>query len=330
MNAQGIGGKKSYAVRRLVSRFALRMAALFVVIWGAVTLAFFAIKLVPGDPVDVMLGPHSQVGPEERALIRTDLGLDYPLWQQYLLYIGRLLRGDLGMSYQLRQPVSQVIGSQLGATVQLSVAALLCATLLVLLGAVIGRTPWLRGIVGTIELVAVSAPVFWSGLILLSVFSFGLGWFPVAGSQGIPSLVLPALTIAIPVSAVIGQVLRRGIESAEKEPFVETVLSRGVAPSRLLTHHTLRHAANGTLTLGAYVAGSLMAGAVLVESIFGRPGLGRVTLSAILARDLPVVLGVVLFIACIFVVINTIVDVVSEIIDPRLARATVSVRGSRP
>ncbi len=306
-----------------MTRLGARILGLAVVIWGAITLAFFALKLVPGDPVDVMLGPHSQVGPEERALIRTDLGLDGPLWQQYVTYLGRVLRGDLGMSYQLRKPVVEVIGAQLGATIQLTIASLLFAAVFLALGLFIARTPSLRGLLGIVELVAVSAPVFWTGLMLLAVFSFGLNWFPVSGSQGLPSLILPALTIAIPVSAVIGQVLRRGIETAEEHPFVETVRARGVGPTRLLTHHTLRHATNGTLALGAYVAGSLVGGAVLVESIFGRSGIGRVALTAILARDLPVVLGVVLLVAFVFVVINAIVDAASGLIDPRLTRATV-------
>nr|WP_243848650.1 ABC transporter permease [Lysinibacter cavernae] len=303
----------------------MRIAGLLVVIWGAVTIAFFSIKLVPGDPVDIMLGPSGQMSQEKRDQIREGLGLDLPVWDQYTAYLGRILRGDLGESYQLRKPVVEVIGSQLAATLQLTAVALAIAVLLIACGALLGRRAKWRGAITAVELIAVSAPVFWTGLLLLGFFSFLLGWFPISGSKGVSSVILPAVTIAIPISAVVGQVLRRGIESAEQEPFIETVRARGVAPTRLLTHHTLRHAANGTLTLSAYIAGSLIGGAVLVETIFGRSGLGRVTLDAILARDLPTVLGVVLVIAFVFVAINTVVDLLSEVIDPRLSRAVVGM-----
>ncbi|GAA3584258.1 ABC transporter permease [Klugiella xanthotipulae] len=310
---------RSRQVHVIARAVLLRLGGLVVVLWGTVTLAFFALKLVRGNPVDIMLGTHGQIAPSRRAEIESDWGLDLSWGEQYIRYVVRVLSGDLGTSYQLRKPVAQIIGDQLVPTLQLSATALLIATLLVSLGALLGRRRWMRRVLGTVELVAVSAPIFWTALLLLTVFSFALGWFPVSGSRGLNSLVLPAVTIAIPVSAMVGQMLRQGIERAEAEPFIETVRARGVGPGRLLTHHTLRHAANNTLTLGAYIAGSLVGGAVLVETIFGRSGLGRVMLTAILGRDIPVVLGAILVIALVFVVVNTAVDVLSAVIDPRLS-----------
>lgn len=308
-------------IRRIVGH----AASLVVVLWGAATLAFLAFRVIPGDPVDVMLGPRAQVSEAIKDGIRAELGLDRPPFEQYVSYLGQLLRGDLGESYQLRMPVAEVIGRQLGATLQLTVLALLIAVLLALAAALLARGAVSRGVVAGIELVILSSPVFWIGLVLLSVFAFGLGWFPVSGTRNPATIVLPAVTLALPVAALLGQVLRDGIESAERQPFATTVRARGAGHARLTLHHTLRHGAAGALTLTAYLVGSLLGGAVLVETVFARPGLGRVTLSAITDRDLPVLSGIILLSAFTFVVVNLAVELVHPLLDPRLrtaARAT--------
>ena len=157
--------------------------SIVLVLWGAATLAFLAFRVLPGDPVGAMLGPQAQVSEAVKAQIRTELGLDRPLWQQYLSSLGDLLRGDLGTSYQLRMPVSEVIGAQLGATLQLTGLAFAIAVLLALAGVLLARRPLSRGLVAAGELIVLSSPVFWIGLLLLGVFAFGLGWFPVSGSR---------------------------------------------------------------------------------------------------------------------------------------------------
>nr|WP_277987151.1 ABC transporter permease [Microbacterium esteraromaticum] len=215
-------------------------------------------------------------------------------------------------------PVAEVIGRNLAPTVQLTLLALVIGVVLALTVALLARRGAPRAIASAVELVVLSSPVFWIGLILLSVFAFGLGWFPVAGTRNPATIVLPAITLALPVAALIGQVLRDGIEQAERQPFAETVRARGAGPVRLTLVHTLRHGASGALTLTAYLVGSLLGGAVLVETVFARPGLGRVTLTAILDRDLPVVTGIIMLSALVFVVINTIVELVHPLIDPRL------------
>lgn len=302
----------------MLRRIAALAGSMAIVLWGAATLAFLAFRLIPGDAVSVMLGPQAQVSEEVKAGIRADLGLDRPVWEQYLDHLGRLLRGDLGESYQLRMPVAEVIGRQLGATVQLAALALALALVLALAAALGARRGAARGIVVAIELIVLSSPVFWIGLVLLGVFAFGLGWFPVAGSRSAASLVLPAITLALPVAALIGQVLRDGLDAADREPFAETVRARGAGPLRFTWHHGLRHGAAGAMTLAAYLIGSLLGGAVLVETVFGRPGLGRVALAAITGRDLPVLTGIIMFSAVVFVVVTVIVELLQPLIDPRL------------
>ncbi|WP_295788903.1 ABC transporter permease [uncultured Microbacterium sp.] len=307
--------------RALLSRLAGVVASVVLVLWGAATLAFAAFRIIPGDPVSVMLGPQAQVSEAVKAGIRSDLGLDRPVWEQYAAFLGRLMRGDLGESYQLRQPVVDVIGRQLGPTLQLSALALVFAVVVALGSALLVRGRTGRAVASGIELVVLSSPVFWTGLVLLSVFSFQLGWFPVSGARDGAAIVLPAVTLALPVAALLSQVLRDGVEAAEREPFLLTVRARGAAPLRESVHHTLRHASVGGVTLAAYLVGSLLGGAVLVETVFARPGIGRVTLTAITDRDLPVITGVILLSALVFVVVNTIVDLVVPLIDPRLRAA---------
>lgn len=306
----------------MIRRLGGIVVSVVVVLWGAATLAFFALRVIPGDPVDVMLGPLSQVSAQGREALRAELGLDQPVLVQYVTYLGQLLRGDLGESYQLRMPVAEVLGRQLGATLQLTALALLIAVVLALSVAMLARGRTSRGIVATVELVVLSSPVFWIGLVLLSVFAFGLGWFPVSGARNPATLVLPAVTLALPVAALLGQVLRDGIESAERAPFALTVRARGASHARLTARHTLRHGAAGALTLTAYLVGSLLGGAVLVETVFARPGIGRVALAAITNRDLPVVSGVILLSAAAFVLVNIMVDLLHPVIDPRLRERT--------
>ncbi|RWR16269.1 ABC transporter permease [Microbacterium enclense] len=307
--------------RALMTRAGGIVASIVLVLWGAATLAFLAFRIIPGDPVDVLLGPQAQVSEAVKDGIRQELGLDRPPLEQYLAFVGRLARGDLGESYQLRLPVAEVIGRQLGSTVQLTSLALLIAVVVALASVLLVRGRTARAIAGGIELVVLSSPVFWIGLVLLSVFSFQLGWFPVSGSRDAAALILPAVTLALPVAALLGQVLRDGVETAEREPFLLTVRARGASSLRESTHHTLRHASVGGVTLAAYLVGSLLGGAVLVETVFARPGIGRVTLTAITDRDLPVVTGVILLSALVFVVVNTIADLVVPLLDPRLRRA---------
>lgn len=305
-------------MKTLLTRLAGLAASTVIVLWGAATLVFLAFRVVPGDPVSIMLGPQAQVSEEAKDAIRAELGLDRPPLEQYVTFIGRLAQGDLGESYQLRMPVTEVIGRQLGATLQLSALALVIAVLLALAVSLFVRGRVGRAVAAGVELVVLSSPVFWIGLVLLSVFAFGLGWFPVSGARNPATLVLPAITLALPVAALLSQVLRDGLVQAERMPFAETVRARGAGPTWFTLRHGLRHGAAGAVTLAAYLTGSVLGGAVLVETVFARPGLGRVTLAAISDRDLPVITGIILLSAVVFVVINVLVELLHPLIDPRL------------
>ncbi|WP_417511386.1 ABC transporter permease [Microbacterium sp.] len=307
-------------MKPLLVRIAGLAASVIVVLWGAATLAFLAFRVIPGDPVSVMLGPQAQVSDAVKDGIRADLGLDRPPLERYLSYLGQIVQGNLGESYQLRMPVTEVIGRQLGATLQLTALALVIALVIALAVALFVRGRVGRGVVAGLELIVLSSPVFWIGLLLLSTFAFGLGWFPVSGTRNPATIVLPAVTLALPVAALLGQVLRDGIEAAERQPFATTVRARGAGQVRLTAHHTLRHGAAGALTLTAYLVGSLLGGAVLVETVFARPGIGRVTLAAITDRDLPVITGIILFSALVFVIVNVIVELLHPLLDPRQRR----------
>ncbi len=306
--------------RRLRTAAALRsVAVMLLTLLGAATVCFFTIRLLPGDPVDTIIGPGGRVSEATRALIRADLLLDKPVWVQYVHYLGGLIRGDLGMSYQQHRPVRELIIANLGPTLALSALALGIAALLLALGTWLGLSrllrPWLVGL----ELVSVAAPTFWVALLLLGGFAVQLGWFPVAEPRGVRSLVLPALTLAIPISGFLARVLREQVERAENAPFSMSIRARGASRWRLRCRHALRHAAPALLSLSASIAGSLIGGAVLVEYIFGRQGLGRVAFEALLARDAPVVLGIVLVSACAFIVLNAIAEALTRTIDPRPA-----------
>jgi peptide/nickel transport system permease protein len=307
-------------ISALLRGTAQRAASALAVLWGAATLAFVTLQLIPGDPVDILLGPATTASPAVRAEIRRQYGFNQPLFTQYLRYLARLAHGDLGQSYQLQRPVSSLIGGQLGPTVQLSLAALLLAVVIALVSAVAtaGRGPLPRAITTAWELVAVSTPSYWTGIVLLTVFSFQFHVFPVAGAQNPASLVLPAVTLALPVAGVLAQVLRESLEAALGQPFTVTARARGLSRTSVLLRHTLRHAAVPLVTLTGWLTGSLLGGAVLVETVFGRPGIGSLVLQAITSRDMPVVIGVVLLSAAVFLVISTVVDLLYTVIDPRL------------
>ncbi|MFI1049737.1 ABC transporter permease [Streptomyces griseoruber] len=297
-----------------------RLVAALAVLSGAATLAFLTLQLIPGDPVAVMLGPGNAASPEIRAEITHEYGLDRSPAEQYLHYLGNLLGGNLGESYQLQRPVTDLIGDQLWPTVQLALFALLLAVTgaVALAAATAGRHPALRAAASLAELLAASTPAYWTGILLLTAFSFQLRIFPVAGAQDFASLVLPAVTLALSLAGVLAQVLREGLEAALAQPFVVTARARGLSDTAVRLRHALRHAAIPLVTLTGWLTGSLLGGAVLVETVFGRPGIGALTLQAATNKDIPLVIGLVLLSALVFVVLSTVIDLLYLVIDPRL------------
>ncbi|MFG1879086.1 ABC transporter permease [Sphaerisporangium sp. NPDC049003] len=269
-----------------------RLAQTVFVLWGAATLAFAGMRLVPGDPARVIAGGvQATATPAVLDAIRAQYGLDRPLLVQYAIFAGRLLRADLGRSYQLNEAVGSVIMEQLGATAALAAGAMVFGfALAVTLAVLTAGRPRTRAVSRVFEFCSISTPNFWIGTLLLIAFSFHLRWFPVLG-DGLPALVLPWLTLTLSIAGVLSQVTREGVEHALEQPFALTARSRGATENRVRLRHALRHAALPVLTLSGRALGELLGGVVVVETVFARQGIGQVVVSAVQGRDFPVVTG---------------------------------------
>lgn len=308
--------------RSFLSQLGWRILGGIGVLWGAATLSFIALQTTAGDAaLSTVAGQGAN--PTEAVLqqVRKDYGLDDPLWRQYVDYLGRLVHGNLGESYQQRIPVTTAIRQQLMPTVELAViaAALALVIAVVVATATAKRRRWITGTSSAVETVLVSMPTFVLGLLLMVVFATKLDWFPISGQDGPRALVLPAVTLAIPVSAVLTQVLRSELEDVLEQPFIVTARTRGMRDVGVRWRHALRHALIPLATLSGSILGGLLGGAVITESLFNRQGLGQLMLTASTNKDIPMVIGLVIFAAAVYVVVNLIVDLLYNVIDPRTA-----------
>ncbi|MFD7495191.1 ABC transporter permease [Streptomyces sp. NPDC059832] len=315
------------AIHRWAMPVARRLGSGVLVLWGAATVSFLVLHLVPGDVVDTVLGPSTAATPELRERIRADYGLGDPLPVQYLRQLAGLLSGDPGRSYQLGLPVGDVLAGQIGPTVELALTATVLALLIAFVAAVAtaGRGRVARAVASGLELLAVSVPSYWLGILALTFLSYRFRLLPAAGDRGPAALVLPALTLALPIGGVLARVVRQELDEALARPFALTARARGATERTVLLRHTLRHAALPVATLSGWVVGSLLGGAVLTETVFARPGLGRVLVTAVTSKDIPVVTSLVLLSAAAFVVVNLLVDLAYLVIDPRLRTEGASV-----
>lgn len=311
-------------MKTILQRIVQRLVAGLGVLWGAATLMFVTINVTAGDPALAILGGAEAV-PTPAALerVRHDYHLDEPLYRQYLICLGRLAHGDLGESYRLRIPVARAITQQLGPTVQLA----LCAGALAIVVSVVvaiftaGRAPWLRRISSAAELIGSSVPGFVFGILLLLLFSFQLHWLPASGQNSWRALVLPSLTLALPLTGMLTQVLRGEIEDVLDRPFITAARSRGLSETGVRLGHALRHALIPLVTLSGTFFGMLLGGAVVAETLFARQGVGRLLVDATSNKDVPVVLGVTLLSATAYVVTNLTVDLINTAVDPRTRAA---------
>ncbi len=284
-------------------------------------LVFALIHLIPGDPVDVMLGESAHAA--DRAALRARLGLDQPISVQLLDYYAALAQADLGASLHQGQPVTRLLLDRLPATLQLAGAALVFALLISLpLGVVAarfaGRSP--DRVASSVALIGLSIPNFWLGPVLILVFSIGLGLTPVSGDEGWGSLILPALTLGMSLAAINTRMVRASLLEVLDQPFVRTARAKGLSPIAALVRHALPNAALPVLTLLGLQLGHLLAGAVITETIFAWPGLGSLLIDAIRQRDYPLVQGCVLLISASYVVINALTDTAYGWLDPRTRR----------
>lgn len=287
-------------------------------------LAFLLLSALPSDAVMARFAnPELGLSSAEIAAIREEYGADKPLIVQFLLTAGGFLKGNFGYSVQTGSAVSQMIAEALPGTVALAVVSFLLALVLALLIAVASWMPgagWVRSLVHSVPSVMVSLPSFWVGIILIQVVSFSWGWVPVIEPTPVESLILPALTLALPISAPLAQVLLRSIEEIGVQPFVTVTRSRGASRWWLLSRTILRNALLPALTMAGLVFGELVGGAVVTEAVFGRQGVGQLTVEAVANRDTPVLLAVVLLAATAYVLINLLVDLLYPVLDPRLRR----------
>lgn len=319
--------RRPRASRRRTARYvARRLAQSALVLWAAFTVSFVILYVLPGDPVSIMLnqGEQGMADPVQIAALRTEYHLDRPLAVQYGIALWHALHLDLGHSIQNGQPVVTLLAQSLPPTVELALTALLLALLFgvsLAVASILVRRAWLRGALLAGPSLGVSLPTFWIGLLLLQALSFHFPLFPAMGNDGWRALVLPALTLAVPTTAAIAQVLSRSLAAVRSQPFIDAVRAKGVSRARLLLAHMLPNAAVPLLTMAGIITGNLLAGSVVTETVFSRDGIGRLAEGAVSVKDIPVVQGVVLLAALIFVVVNLLVDLLYPLLDPRIARA---------
>jgi len=302
-----------FVLRRLLLTVPVLLGVLFVVM--------LTMDLIPGDPVQLMLGDAASK--ENVARFREHLGLDRPLVVRYVRYIGHVMTGDLGRSIQQNRPVVDELGDAWPATLQLTVAALLLAAVVGVATGIVSAI-WPNSLFDALSrlssLFGLSMPVFWTGLVLIVVFAFWLPLLPVGGVGSPSHLVLPAVTLALPSIAMIARMTRSSVLEVLREDYVRTARAKGVGERLVVAKHALRNAAIPILTLVGLQAGQLMGGAVLTETVFAWPGLGRLMVKAIFARDYILLQGAVLIFAMAFVVINLVVDLSYGMLDPRVSR----------
>ncbi|MFN7916945.1 MAG: nickel ABC transporter permease [Vicinamibacterales bacterium] len=303
-----------------MARFLIKRLLLTIpVLIGVATLVFSLIHLVPGDPVQAMLGESAS--PQDVAQMRTRLGLDRPLYAQYLSFAAGAVRGDLGVSLRTNQAVSAAIAERMPATLELAAAAMLVAMVIALpLGilAAVRQGTVVDHAATTLALVGISMPTFWLGPLLAIVFSVWLGWLPVSGRGTLANLVLPAVTLGAPLAAMLARMTRASLLEELRELYVLAVRARGVSLRRAVVAHALRNSLIPIVTVVGLQFGSVLTGAVITETIFAWPGVGRLLVQSIGARDYPAVQGCILLIAVTYVTMNLIVDLIYGFLDPRI------------
>lgn len=297
----------------------LRLLFAVPALWLIVTLVFLLVHIVPGDPVQQMLGEGARAG--DLLQLCHALGLDVPISMQYKHYLAGVVRGDLGDSFRFQQPVTRVILAHYPATLELAVVALLvCAAIGIPAGllAAARRGTSTDRLVGLFTLFGLSVPNFALGPVLILVFSVILGWLPVSGRGGASHLILPAVTLGAALAAILTRMVRTGVIEELSSDYVRTARAKGLSPSAVLFRHAFRNALIPILTILGLQFGTLLAGAIVTETIFSWPGIGRLAVQAISARDYPLLQGCILLIAFSYVIVNLLTDVVCAFVDPRV------------
>jgi ABC-type dipeptide/oligopeptide/nickel transport system permease component len=301
-----------YIIRRILQMIPITL--------GILTLIFSLIHLIPGDPAMQIAGEGAR--PEDVANVRKALGLDQPLWKQYVTYITKLAQGDLGVSFRTGEKVSKEIRARYPATMQLAFGSMFVALLVAFpLGIIsaIYRNSWIDNVARFFALIGVSMPSFWFGPLLIIAFAINRTWFPVSGrEEGLKSLVLPSVTMGLALAAILTRMIRISLADELGQLYVTTAIAKGVTRGKAIFRHALKNALIPVITILALQFGSLLTGAIITEQIFSWPGLGRLLIQSITTRDYPQVQASILVIALTYILVNFASDLLYGVVDPRI------------
>ncbi|MEV4619169.1 ABC transporter permease [Asanoa sp. NPDC049573] len=296
-----------------------RLAIGVFVLWGAGTMMFVLLRLAPGDPATLLLGPDAS--PADVAALSGRLGLDRPIAVQYLTFLEDAARFDFGDSFRFGQPAMDVVLGRLQATVELTLTATLIAVVVGLaLGMLAGRRPDgpVDRVVSGMTILLQGMPTFWVGIMLVLLFTATLGLLPSSGTGTPAHIVLPAVTLSLPFTAIVARITRTSVVQSMREPYVQTARSKGLTESQILVGHALRNSLVPVVTIVGLQMGALLGGAVVVENVFAWPGLGSLIVESVSNRDYAVVQAAALLIAAIIVVLNLVADLSYSLLDPRV------------
>jgi peptide/nickel transport system permease protein len=311
----------AYIIRRLIH-------SIFI-IWGCATLVFFLIRMIPGDPVIQMLGP--EYTPEAAEALRHKLGLDEPVYIQYVKWFGNILTGDLGASVASGESVTGAIASGLPKTLSLAGLSFLIAVLIAVPSGILAalkRNSWADYLASLIAFVGVSMPSFWFGMMLILIFSVKLRWLPAIGYAEIRDdgvvewfrrLILPSTAIGMGYAAILMRFVRAGLLEVLSSDYVRTARAKGISERAVIVRHALRNSLIPVVTIAGIQLALLLSGAVVIETVFSIRGIGRILVGAIFDRDYPIVQGLILLVAVLFVLANLVVDIIYTILDPRIS-----------
>lgn len=307
----------------MVGLITKRLIHALLVVFGSLILVFTILYVLPGDPTDTILDP-SVATDEQIAELRAQLGVDQPYHIQLWNYLSRMLQGDFGQSHLNSEPVLPKILKQFPATITLTLTSITFAAIVgILLGVLsaIHQNSWIDILARILGLFGISMPTFWSGILLVLIFSINLKWFPALGSDGWKSLVLPTIALGTVGSGYIIRMVRNSMLEIVNEHFIVTLRAKGLTEKKVMYKHALRNAMIPAVTMLGMMMGDMLAGTVVIETVFARQGIGRIISDALMAKDLLVVQGVIFFTAAIYVTINLFVDISYAYIDPRVRRA---------
>ena len=297
-----------------------RLLLFFPTLVGSLTLVFLLIHLIPGDPVEVMLGETAS-GADKEAL-RRELGLDLPLWTQYLRFLSALVQGDLGRSLYEQGGVAELVLGHFPATLELTSAAMgvaLCVAFALGITAAIKKNSWADRTSLLFSLLGLAMPNFWLGPLLMIIFSIELGWLPVSGRGGLGHFILPSLTLGMAMASILIRMIRSSLLETIHEDYIRTARAKGLSEWKVWLKHALRNSLLSVLTIVGLQFGALLAGSIITETIFTWPGIGRLTIQAIQTRDYPLVQGCVLVISTSYLVVNLLTDLLYHLVDPRIS-----------